>query len=599
MLTLTLRNERGRPMRGYLLDLLRPWRARLGLVAVAVLAAASVEVVPPLVIRAIVDAHLIAREPRGLLGLALLYLGASAAVQVITFVYSYLAATVAQDALSTLRTRLFAHIQRLPTTYFDRVAIGDVISRCTADIDTLDTVFSSSIVRVLANLVRLVTIAVAMCALSVALSVVAALIVPPLLLITRLFQVRVRRAEREYRAAVGAINARLHENLRGAEVIRAFGREPEFVAGFRQVLRQGLIVSNRSSFFSAFYSPTTAILSALALASLLWMGTQHALAAFGISLGTLTAFLLLMQRFFQPIVALGEEWQTVQGAMAGAERVFGTLALVPDGAPAAAPTSPDGLGRIAIGLERVEFGYTEGQLILRDMSLDVRQGEHVALVGRTGAGKTSTIHLVAGLYRPWSGSIRVGGHDPAALDESERCRVLGVVPQVGYLFSGTIMENVTLGDRSLSDEAVYEACRIAGADAFIRALPEGYGTHLSGSGRGEGTSLSAGQQQLLALARALVHRPAVLLFDEATAAIDSASDAAFRRALRSSRLSGGCGVLTVAHRLSTALESDRIVVLDKGRVVEEGPPADLVARGGRFAAWLELEEAGWDWRIDS
>jgi ATP-binding cassette subfamily B multidrug efflux pump len=579
-----------------LLSLLGPWRLRVVLVALSVLAAAAFELVPPLIIRTIVDAHLIVRKPDGLLFLAVLYLAAATAVQAMTFLYTYLAATIAQGVLSALRVRLFAHVQRLPTSYFDRVPMGDVISRCTADVETLDTVFSSNVALLLANLIRLGTITVAMCALSVPLSLVAALVMPPLAIVTRFLQLRVRRAERENRLAVGALNARLQENLRGTEVIRAFGRVPEFVAGFRQILRRGLAASNRSSFFSSVYTPMTAILSALAVAALLWAGTQPAFAAFGISLGTLTAFLILMQRFFQPITALGEEWQTVQGAMASAERIFGTLALPPErNLPV---VTGDGLGvrPQPIVLSRVEFGYAEGRPILHRISLEVKRGEHVALVGRTGAGKTSALHLVAGLYQPWSGSVLVEGRDPGRLDESERRRVLGVVPQVVQLFSGTVTENLTLGDPSIPDAAVYEACRIAGADAFIRALPQGYHTGLSGGGSGTGTHLSAGQQQLLALARALVTQPAVLLFDEATAAIDSASDAAFRAALRVSVLPRGCGVLTVAHRLSTALEADRIIVLDKGSIVEEGRPAELVASGSRFAALLELEAAGWDWR---
>jgi ATP-binding cassette subfamily B multidrug efflux pump len=587
---------RSRSLMGSLLSLLRPWRVRVAFVAVSVLAAAAFELAPPLIIRAVVDAHLTTGQPEGLLFLAFLYLAAAIAVQVMTFLYSYLAATIAQGVLSALRVRLFAHVQRLPTSYFDHVPMGDTISRCTADIETLDTVFSSNVALLLANLVRLGTITVAMCALSLPLSLVAALIVPPLVLVTRFLQVRVRQAERENRLAVGAITARLHENLRSTEVIRAFGREPEFVAGFRQILRRGLAASNRSSFFSSVYTPMTAILSTLAVAALLWAGTREALAGSGISLGTLTAFLILMQRFVQPITALGEEWQTVQGAMAGAERIFGTLTLPPD---EALPARADGVGRAGpppISLRHVEFGYTEGQPVLHGISLDVKRGEHVALVGRTGAGKTSALHLLAGLYRPWSGSIVVAGRDPALLDESERRRVLGVVPQVVQLFAGTVMENLTLGAISVPDASVYDACRIAGADAFIRALPQGYHTGLSGSGGGRGTHLSAGQQQLLALARALVHKPAVLLFDEATAAIDSASDAAFRAALRVSVLPEGSAVLTVAHRLSTALEADRIVVLDKGHIVEEGQPAELAAGGGRFAALLELEAAGWDWR---
>jgi ATP-binding cassette subfamily B protein len=568
----------------------------VALVSASVLAAAAFELVPPLIIRTIVDDHLIVRQPDGVLFLAVLYLAATAGVQVMTFLYNYLAAIIAQSVLSALRVRLFAHVQQLPTSYFDRRPMGDVISRCTADVEMLDTVFSSNVAVLLANLARLGTITVAMFALSVPLSLVAALVVPPLALVTRFLQRRVRQAERANRLAVGATNARLQDNLRSTEVIRAFGRVPEFVAGFRQILRRGLAASNRSSFFSSVYTPLTAILSALAVAALLWAGTQHAFAAFGISLGTLTAFIILMQRFFQPITALGEEWQTLQGAMAGAERIFGTLALPPVRTLPVITADGVGVGQPPIVLSRVEFGYSEGQPVLHGISLEVKAGEHVALVGCTGAGKTSALHLVAGLYPPWSGSIRVAGRDPVRLDESERRRVLGVVPQVVQLFSGTVMENLTLSDPFIPDAAVYEACRIAGADAFIRALPKGYHTDLSGSGSGTGAHLSAGQQQLLALARALVHRPAVLLFDEATAAIDGASDAAFRAALRVSVLAQGCGVLTVAHRLSTALEADRIIVLDKGYIVEEGPPAELGASGRRFAALLELEAAGWDWR---
>jgi ATP-binding cassette subfamily B protein len=499
--------------------------------------------------------------------------------------------------LRDLRTRLFAHLQRLPASYFDRVPIGDVISRCTADVETLDTVFSSGVALLLANLVRLVTIAVAMVALSPVLSLVAALIAAPLVLVTRTLQVRVRQAERKTRVAIGAVNTRLQEDLSGIEVIRAFGREPELVAGFRQVLGRGLAASNRSSFYSALYTPMTAIVSAIAMAALLAAATRQAFWATSISLGTLTAFLLLLQRFFQPITALGEEWQTVQGAMAGAERIFDTLALAPDelsGPERARTERGPSAGSVVLG--NVDFGYAEGQPILHGLSLQVMSGEHVALVGRTGAGKTSAVHLIAGLYRPWAGRVLVAGHDPARLTEGERNRVLGVVPQVVLLFSGTVFDNLTLGDGSVADDAVYEAAAIAGADAFIRALPQGYRTLLSGGGSGPGAHLSAGQRQLVALARALVHRPAVVLLDEATAAIDNASDAAFRAALRERVLPRGSAVVTVAHRLTTALDADRVIVLDKGRIVEEGAPAILIARRGRFAALLELEAAGWDWR---
>jgi len=577
--------------------LLAQWPGSLVLVGTLVLAAAAMELVPPLVLRNIVDRHLTVRDAGGLRELALLYLLAVAAMQCLTFLYGYIAAAAAQGLLSELRTRLFSHVQRLPASYFDRVAIGDVISRCTADVDTLDTVFSSGVAVLVANLVRLVTIAAAMMALSPMLSAVAAVVAVPLVIVTRVVQGRVRRAERDTRVAVAAVNTRLQEDLRGVEVIRAFGREPEFVAGFRQVLRRGLAASNRSSFYAAFYTPMTAILSATAVAALLGVGTGPGFGAAAISLGTLTAFLLLLQRFFQPITALGEEWQTVQGAMAGAERIFDTLALAPDETSAPERRDPgDDRPTKALVFDGVRFGYAEGQPILQGVSLHVAPGEHVALVGRTGAGKTTALQLATGLYRPWSGRIVVGGENPASIRDEQRNRVLGVVPQVVQVFSGTVFDNVTLGDAGVAEADVYEAAVIAGADAFIRALPHGYRTRLSGSVSGAGTTLSAGQRQLLALARALVHRPAVLLLDEATSAIDSASDAEFRTVLRERVLARGVAVLTVAHRLSSARDADRVIVLEKGRVVEAGPPIALAAGGGRFAAWLELEAAGWDWR---
>jgi ATP-binding cassette subfamily B protein len=577
-------------------SLLRPWRVRVAGVALFVLAAASFELVPPFVVRVIVDDHLVVGRSAGLLLLAVLYLGASAAVQAMTFLYSYLAATVAQSVLSDLRVRVFAHLQRMSIGRLDRMPTGDIISRCTADVETLDVVFSSGIAVLVANLVRLLTLTIGMLVLSPPLTLVAALVAPPLVIALRFLQVRVREAERATRIAVAALIARLQEGLRGLEVVRAFGREREAVDGFRQVLSGALAATNMAIRYSALYTPVTAILAALAVAALLWAGTREAFAAFGISIGTLTAFLILLQRVFQPITALGEEWQTVQGAVAGAERVFATLALAPaDDRPVVTPIPARG-SPAPIELDDVVFGYADGSPVLHRISLAVGPGEHVALVGRTGAGKTSALHLLAGLYAPWAGTVRVAGRDPATLDESERRKVLGVVPQVVQLFSGTVFENLTLADSSVPEAAVLEAARVAGADAFVRALPMGYETLLSSQSGGRGTQLSAGQQQLLALARALVHRPSVLLLDEATAAIDSVSDAAFRAALRESVLPRGCAVLTIAHRLSTAAEADRVIVLEGGRVVEEGPPSDLAGRGGRFAALLELEAAGWDWR---
>lgn len=579
------------PLRAHLAALVRPSRRRLGAIALLVLAAAVFELLPPMLMRSIVDDHLTAGRSDGLLVLALVYLAAMSLGQALTFAYGYLAAAVAQGVSSRLRVRLFAHVQRLPASWFDHTPLGDVISRCTADVDTLDTVFTSGIAALVANLFRLVAIAAAMVILSPALSLVAAVSLPPLIVITRYFQLRIREAERASRKAVGEMNAHLQETLRGVEAIQAFGRETTFVARFRRVLKRSLDAANRSTIYASLYPPLTALLTYAAIAFLLWAGTREPSGAFGVSIGTLAAFALLLQRFFQPVTALGDEWQTVQSALSGAERIFEVLSLPPETPPAS--HRQHGAG---IACDKVVFGYLRDAPVLHGVTLHVAPGEHVALVGRTGAGKSSLVHLLAGLYEPWHGTVRVAGRNPRALSDDEKPRVFGIVPQATQVFGGTVLANLTLDDERVPEAHAIDAARITGADAFIAALPEGYRTVLRGAGGGAGLQLSAGQQQLLALTRALVRRPSALLFDEATSFMDGASEAALRDALRATALATGTAVLTVAHRLATAREADRVVLMEGGRIVEEGPPAKLMARGGRFAALVELEAAGWDWR---
>ena len=293
------------------------------------------------------------------------------------------------------------------------------------------------------------------------------------------------------------------------------------------------------------------------------------------------------------MTALGDEWQTVQSALSGAERVFQVLSLTPE-KPALA--SPQEHSRQGIVCRDVVFGYLTGAPVLHGITFGIAPGEHVALVGRTGAGKSSIVHLLAGLYEPWHGAVSVDARNPRGLSDEEKPRVFGIVPQSTQIFSGSILENLRLNDERISESSVREAALVTGADAFIRSLADGYRTMLRGAGGGSGLQLSAGQQQLLGLTRALVWRPPVLLFDEATSFMDGATEATLREALRSTVLTQGTAVLTVAHRLATAREAHRVILIDSGRIVEEGTPAELISSGGRFAALVELEAAGWDWR---
>ena len=571
--------------------LLQTRRALVSGIVMSVLAGAALELAPPLLMQTIVDAHLATGRADGLLRLAVLYLLASGGALALGFVTSYLAALAAQGALHDLRVRLFAHLQKLPMAYYDQTPLGDIISRCTADVDTVDTLFSSGVASLLGDVLRLVSVVIAMAALSPLLLFVSALVVPPLAWVTNFFRVRVRDAERNNRQAVGRLHTHLQETLSGVEVIRAFGRAAMFTQRFRLALRDSLAALNGAIAYSALYSPLMAILSSTVVALLLWVGVLDPFDMESISLGTLIAFVLLFRRFFAPITALGDEWQTVQSALSGAERIFQVLSLPVESAQPLIPNVESPNHSAAAELQRVTFGYFPERPILRDVSLSVRAGEQVAVVGRTGAGKTSAMHLLAGLYAPWSGVARVAGRDPRQLPEAERRCLIGVVPQMVQLFSGTILDNLTLADAAVTRAAVERAATLTRAADFIRALPLGYET-LLGVGN-ESAQLSAGQRQLLALTRALVWNPPMLILDEATALVDSATEAAFRAALRAD---GARAVLIIAHRLATAREADRVIVMDAGQIIEGGRPAELIRRGGRFAALLELEAAGWDWR---
>lgn len=567
----------------------------LVVIVLSVLAVAALEVLPPLIVGQVLDAHLAVRRSDGLLTLGFAYLLVVCAQQGLGFVSAYATAMAAQEALRNLRCALFAHLQRLPARYFDAVPLGDTVSRCTADIDAIEQLFASGIANLLGDVAKLATIAATMFLLSPELTMLSALTLVPVVGLTRWFQRRVLRAERASRQAIGSLNTVLAETLGGAEVVRAFGREAFFERRFGGAVQASLDSYVQATRYSAVYTPVMSMLAAIIVAVLLWSGAESALGGWGVSIGTLTAFVLLFRRFFIPISALGEEWQTVQGALSGAERVLQVLSLPADETTQAlrATAVDTGPPAVLIQVEDVSFGYAGDRPVLHSVSLCVRAGEHVALVGRSGAGKSTLMHLVAGLYEPWSGRIRVNGMHPAAMSQQERRRYLGVVPQTLQLFSGSVLENLTMGDVMVTRDAVETAAKSAGAHSFILSLERGYDTPL---GTNDGAViLSAGQRQLLALTRALVREPRVLLLDEATAAIDHASDAAFRAAIRGDRHASARAVLIVAHRLSTAREADRVIVLEEGQIVEHGEPADLGRRKGRFAALLALEAAGWDW----
>ena len=554
--------------------------------------AAAAGVVPALVVRHVINANLVPRRSTGLGAAAVFYLGALAAEAIFTYVYSYRAAVVAQRIIVTIRVRLFSHFAALGVSYWDRTPLGEMISRATADVETIDLLFTDGLTTLIGQLFSLVAVAIAMIVISPRLSVMLLVVLPPLVGASRWIQLRVRDAERANRVAVGELNTQLSETVGGAETIRAFHRHRVFVERFRHALERTLVAQERSVRFNAFFTPTTSLLSAAAVGGLLWVGAGGVFATFSVNLGTLTAFVLLFRSFFAPIVALGDQWNAVQAALAGAERVFAVLDLKLD--DSVRPNGPSAMTS-GISVRDVSFAYPDRALALHHVNLTVEGGQRVAVVGRTGSGKSTLLALIAGLYEPHHGEIVLSGRSASRFTDAERRREIGVVPQRVQLFSGTLRDNVTLLDPSITDDAVRRALEVVGLDQWYATLDQGLDSPLSATGGETNSLLSAGQRQLIALARALVGEPRVLLLDEATSAIDAQSEAAFREALRRTAWSSHCAVLSVAHRLATARDADRIVVLEDGRVVEEGGPAELIKSGGYFSALVALDEAGWDW----
>jgi ATP-binding cassette subfamily B protein len=577
-------------------SLLHPWRGRIVIIGFSVVVAEALGVLPSLLLKRIVDEYLAPGIQEGLLLIGLIFLAATAASGAMHFVVTYLTAFVAQYALRGLRVKLFRHLQRLPMSYHDNTPLGDTISRCTADIETVDTLFTSGVANLIARLAQLVAAAAVMVGLSIRLSLIALVLLPPLAAVTRFFQVHIRDAERERRRAIGRMNAHMHETLSGVEVVRAFGQEESFITRFGKTLKETLRAFGRALSYSVFYTPLLTVMVATSVAFLLWAGTSGL--NWGLSMGTLTAFIMLFQRFFEPVRLLGEDWQTVQSALSGIERITQVLRIPQESRPVEqSPETSPGKDGALVEMRNVSFGYVSGHPVLQKITLVVREGEHVALVGRTGSGKSTTVSLLGGLYDPHSGWVRVSGIDPRGVTENERRRLIGVVPQNVHLFGGSIRDNLTLGDDSVSFDSVEWAARMTSIDSFVSVLPKGYDSQIKGAGRGEGVQLSEGQRQLLSLARALVWKPRVLLLDEATAAVDGASESEFYMALKKvMKGSESRTVITVAHRLSTARRADRVIVMEDGRIVEEGNPDDLIRHGGNFAAMVELEEAGWNWR---
>ncbi len=577
-----------------------PYRGLMAASVSLLMIEGALQLVGPLLTRRVIDIALPAKDGAMVTRSALLFAVALLAQFACTYGETVMAARLGQRIMHDLRTQIFAHLQRLPVAFFDRNPVGRLVTRATSDVESLNELFTSGVVAGLGDLFTLLAISVLMLSVDWRLALASFAVIPLVVIASNVFRVRVREAYRAIRARLARINAFLQERLSGVRVVQLFGREPNESRAFDRLNADHLDAHLSSITIYALYFPVIEILTTVAVASLLVTGAARVDAG-SITVGTVAAFLQLVRRFFDPLQDLSDKYNTLQQAMASSERIFRLIDEpsaegAPDRARGFVPAAvPNTLAPpITIEFEHVWFAYAaahtepgstlahEPEWVLKDVSFTANGGQTLAVVGATGAGKTTIISLLLRFYEPQRGRILLNGIDCRSIDVSELRRLIGYVQQDIFLFAGDIATNIRLAT-GLSDHEVQQAAARVGADRIIQKLPGRYHYEL-----GErGSAVSVGERQLLSFARAIAADPAVLLLDEATSAVDSEIEAEIQRALGT--LVRGRTTIAIAHRLSTIREAEDILVLHHGEVRERGSHRELLTLDGLYSRLHRLQ----------
>ncbi len=564
-----------------------PWlRPHVSLIASSVLLVfilMAAGLVQPLLLRTLIDDHLVPRRAEGVWIVIVLFALAFAIEMAVRYGHLYLTELTGQKIVLALRTRVFSHLQRLDSSFFDAHPVGRLMSRVTTDIEALADLFSTGVVTLLGDSLQLIAIVGILLWLDWRLALVTLTVVPILFLLSALFRGRIRHAYREVRRRIALINASLQEALSGMLLVQLFRGEKRQSEEFVALNRDHRDSELQSVVYESSFSAVVELVSHFAIALIAWHGgLRHLFDSDALTFGTLAAFLEYAARFFRPIRELSGFYGVMQAAMASLERVFQLLDARPSIVDPPVPVD-HGAIRGSVEFDGVQFHYHPGEPVLQGVSFRLAPGEHVAVVGATGAGKTTLSKLLIRLYDPVGGAIRVDGVDLRAVPLRRVRTQVGVVMQDHVLVSGSVRDNIAFGDDGMPDERIHEAARLVHADDFIRRFPAGYDEPI----RERGGNLSVGQKQLISFARALACDPAILILDEATSSVDTETEALIQDAL--GRLLRGRTSLIIAHRLSTIVGSDRILVLHHGRLVEEGRHEDLLARRGIYYRLHELQ----------
>lgn len=590
-----------------LLGYLRPYKWQTLVALTAIILKAGMDVVGPFLIKTVIDKYLapkpgshsvldswLSSDPAtGINQVAAIYVGAILFSFLFELLQTYLMQWVGQKTMFDLRTQIFAHLQDMHVAFFDKNPVGRLVTRVTSDVDALNDMFTSGVIAIFDDIFVLLGIFSIMMWMDRRLALITFAVIPLIFVATMIFRKVVRESYRRIRTAIARINAYMQEHVSGITVLQLFNREERSFQEFEKVNRQHMDAFKVAILAHAIYYPVIEVLSSIAIASVIWFGGNQALRN-AVEVGVLVAFVQFAQRFFRPIQDLSEKYNILQAAMASSERIFKLLDTPVEITSQPSATKVSGPGRIEF--DHVWFAYrampangdgaaASGEMdwILRDVSFTIEPGETVAIVGHTGAGKTTIISLLMRFYDAQMGAIRLDGVDIRELPLSELRRVFGVVLQDPFLFTGTVSENIRLGSDWITDPQVERAADEVNVSDFIRGLPHGFEEMV----KERGNSFSTGQKQLISFARALAHDPRVLILDEATSSVDTETEQRVRAAL--GKLVEGRTSVIIAHRLSTIQQADKIVVMHKGKPREIGSHQQLLAQRGIYWKLYQLQ----------
>jgi len=569
--------EKAKDRRGTLQRLasyLKPYHGRLVTVAVLVVLGTLLGLAGPALLGRAIDHYVVFDDVDGLLQSVLLMLAVYLALGIVSVIHGIIMIRVGQHFVADIRAALFRHFQALSMDYHDRNRVGDLMSRISNDSETINQILSNGLIQFTTNILSLGGIMVAMLFLSLPLALGTLIILPVMLFITGQITERTRKAFRGMQRELGTLNAVMEENITGIRAVQAYAREDGAISQFQVASQAYRKVGIRADFITAALGPMFTTMSILTIGATSLLGGWLALQDI-VSVGVLATFVVYIMNFFRPMRGIAMVYNQLQSALAGAERIFAVLDAEPTvrDAPDAASLS-DIRGRVSF--RGVSFAYEPEKPVLVDISLDVAPGQTVALVGPTGAGKTTIISLLSRFYDVTRGEIRIDGQDIRHVQQDSIREQLGIVLQDTFLFSGTVLENIRYGRLDASSEEVIKAAKLANADPFIRLLPRGYQTQVSEKGH----NFSQGQRQLLAIARAILADPRILILDEATSSVDTRTEIHIQQALL--RLLEGRTAFVIAHRLSTIRNADQVLVVHNHRIIERGTHDELLARDGFY-----------------